>query len=872
MSFSRCFDTLSALKWMTAAVRAITALGNPRIPAREHRPMLPLAALLMAAVLVPAPGRSQEPSAPTAESNEAPKPDAEPSAPSPAEASPPAEQAPAAVGVPEVVVSAPRPKRATTAPPAPTTPSPRRVVADVSRPASPTPAAAPAAAQPAEPAASQGPAGSEGGPGALPKPPGQTITTVSGEQIKDSPAFSVEDLLQESPGVSFKQGNGPRDIGISIRGSNARNGFGVRNIVVLEDGFSVTQPDGLSRTDLIDPHAYGAVDVYRGPSSAMFGNYATGGAINFRLWRGDQINGARYGFESGSFGYVNNYALIGGRNAQSEGTIFMSDVRGDGYISHSGFNTQTLNALGTYSITPDDRVTFKAIDNKLTANLSTRLSLNQFVANPFQRGCTNANAVSAALGCATVNLLANGFGGATIPQTADEAAFGRHDWRNIGGIRWEHDFDGQTTWRTQAVFDDKNINQPTGATSAIGDSPSYNLLTNVTQRGNFFGFDAVHFMEVFYARERLTNYTWNVTPGGGLGSLSSFYDGGHHVNWGGRFREEIGLAPNWMGYVAAGIESTTIAAVNTVFSFPGGAAVPAPFSVQRDFLNYAPEAGLLYWLNEAWQFRGRASTGYGTPTISNLTVTAAGVSGNNSQLASQTNVGLDVGADFTPNQTVKLSVTGFYEFFRNELVNQSPGAGLQIFTFNVPRSVHRGFELAADWRPVPGWRWITAYTWLDQFYVDYTEQLSAGTLTARFDRAGNKIPGVAPNILFTRLGYDEPLGPWKGLGAYVEYVWLDAFYVDNANLLKAPGYGLVNLNLHYDTEVAHSYLKGAIFFFEVQNLLNKTYVASANNVTDSISSVTGLQNPASVLATTGTGSIYAGAPRTFVAGMKLAFR
>jgi iron complex outermembrane receptor protein len=834
--------------------------------------MLPLAALLMAAVLVPAPGRSQEPSAPAAESNEAPKPDAEPSAPSTAEAGPPAEQAPAAVGVPEVVVSAPRPKRATTAPPAPTTPSPRRVVADVSRPASPTPAAAPAAAQPAEPAASQGPAGSEGGPGALPKPPGQTITTVSGERIKDSPAFTVEDLLQESPGVSFKQGNGPRDIGISIRGSNARNGFGVRNIVVLEDGFSVTQPDGLSRTDLIDPHAYGAVDVYRGPSSAMFGNYATGGAINFRLWRGDQINGARYGFESGSFGYVNNYALIGGRNEQTEGTIFLSVARGAGYISQSGCNKPTLNALGTYSITPDDRVTFKAIDNKLTANLSTRLSLNQFVANPFQRGCTNA--VSAALGCATVNLLANGFGGATIPQTADEGAFGRHDWRNIGGIRWEHDFDSQTTWRTQAVFDDKNINQPTGTTSAIGDSPSYNLLTNVTQRGNFFGFDAVHFMEVFYARERLTNYTWNVTPGGGLGSLSSFYDGGHHVNWGGRFREEIGLSPNWMGYVAAGIESTTIAAVNTLFSFPGGAAVPAPFSIQRDFLNYAPEAGLLYRLNEAWQFRGRASTGYGTPTISNLTVTAAGVSGNNSQLASQTNVGLDAGADFTPNQTVKLSVTGFYEFFRNELVNQSPGAGLQIFTFNVPRSVHRGFELAADWRPVPGWRWITAYTWLDQFYVDYTEQLSAstGTLTARFDRAGNKIPGVAPNILFTRLGYDEPLGPWKGLGAYVEYVWLDAFYVDNANLLKAPGYGLVNLNLHYDTEVAHSYLKGAIFFFEVQNLLNKTYVASANNVTDSISSVTGLQNPASVLATTGTGSIYAGAPRTFVAGMKLAFR
>jgi iron complex outermembrane receptor protein len=96
--------------------------------------------------------------------------------------------------------------------------------------------------------------------------------------------------------------------------------------------------------------------------------------------------------------------------------------------------------------------------------------------------------------------------------------------------------------------------------------------------------------------------------------------------------------------------------------------------------------------------------------------------------------------------------------------------------------------------------------------------------------------------------------------------------MENANLLQAPGYGLFNLNVHYDTEVDHPYLKGAVFFFEVKNVLDKTYVASANNITDSISATTGLQNPGSVLAMTGTGSIYAGAPRTYVAGMKLAFR
>ena len=89
-------------------------------------------------------------------------------------------------------------------------------------------------------------------------------TTIDRSQFDNRPAFSVADVLRESPGISVKQGNGPRDIGISIRGSNARNGFGIRNLVIFDDSFPVTQPDGLSRSDLIDPKAYGAIDVIRG--------------------------------------------------------------------------------------------------------------------------------------------------------------------------------------------------------------------------------------------------------------------------------------------------------------------------------------------------------------------------------------------------------------------------------------------------------------------------------------------------------------------------------------------------------------------------------------------------------------------------------
>ena len=214
-------------------------------------------------------------------------------------------------------------------------------------------------------------------------------------------------LLRDSPGISIKQGNGPRDFGISIRGSNARNGFGIRNLVIFDDGFPVTQPDGLSRSDLIDPHAYGAIDVIRGPSSALYGNYATGGALNFRTRPGGTIDGVEYGVDGGSFGYLNNYLAAGKKVGNFEGSLFASDARGDGFIGNSWFNTQTVNFLATLQATPDDRFTVKLINNDLSTRLPIRLSLNQFYQNPFQQGC--AIGATAALGCGTVTLFNNGF-------------------------------------------------------------------------------------------------------------------------------------------------------------------------------------------------------------------------------------------------------------------------------------------------------------------------------------------------------------------------------------------------------------------------------------------------------------------------------
>lgn len=702
-------------------------------------------------------------------------------------------------------------------------------------------------------------------------PTGQTETTIDRSQFDNRPAVTVADVLRESPGVSVKQGNGPRDIGISIRGSNARNGFGIRNLVIFDDGFPVTQPDGLSRSDLIDPKAYAAIDVIRGPSSALYGNYATGGALNFRTRPGRTIDGVEYGVDGGSFGYLNNYLAAGKKIGNFEYSLFASDARGDGFIQNSWFNTQTVNFLGTLHATPDDRFTVKFINNNLDTRLPIRLSLNQYYQNPFQVGCETASVA----GCGTVSLFNNGFNGTRTPTTAIQAGLGREDRRTIVGGRWEHDFDNTTTWRNQFVFDDRNISQPTGATSAIGDFPSYNYMSDVTKRGEILSMESMTYFGAFYNTLTASSDTRNVMPGGNakLGLLQS-NTWSDTTNYGVRAREELKLAPNLTAVAGIGWETTLLKGINTSYAYNTinvPTATPRLVSADRQFQNIAPELALLYKLNPEWLFRARVATGYGTPQVGNLFVLSNGQNGNNTQLQTQKNIGYDIGFDWTPNSTLKFSATGFYEFFKDELVTQATqvGAPNASYTFNAPRSEHRGIELAADWQFLPGWRLTAAYTYLDQFYTEYTENIVNGA-TFSFNRAGNKIPGISPNELTARLGYEQMWGPLAGLGAFVEVQWKDSFYMDNANLLKAPGYELVNLNVHYKTDLISDHFKSLNLYFEVRNVFDRTYVASANNIANSVTAG-GIQNPAAVLANT-TGSIYAGSPRAFFAGMKLAFK
>ena len=531
-----------------------------------------------------------------------------------------------------------------------------------------------------------------------------------------------------SPGVTTQGGNGPRDISVSIRGSNERQTFAVRNIQISEDGFPVTQPDGTGRTDLTDPHAYSGVDVVQGPSSALYGNYGTGGAVNFHV---RQTEGLELGTDFGSFGFKNDYLSYGSAGDNYTFSGFISNVRGDQYTDHTQYNTFTANLLASYSLTPKDRITFKFIDNELQTNLSIRLSLNQYEANPWQLGC-GALAVA---GCASVSLYANGFNGTKVAESADQAGLGRNDRRTIGGARWEHDLTPNTLLRVQFVWDNRDINQPTSATSAVGTYPSFNLVTDLTRHGSLFGQQSTSYVAAWFNFQDTKSVTYNVMPGGNatLGAAAanvygSTWDGGL------RGRQEIVLGSRWTATVGAGIERTELKATEGVFAYPASATPTLTYiPAKRYFTNIAPDAGLRFQALSKLALHTHLGTGYGTPQISNLYITPQGVNGNNTALKTQKNIGLDVGPDWTPGPWLRLTATAFQEWYHDELVTQSPGVNLQSFTFNAPASSHKGVNALADLRPLywvlPGFRIRASYLFDRQIYTDYFETLSGGNFS-----------------------------------------------------------------------------------------------------------------------------------------------
>ncbi len=223
-----------------------------------------------------------------------------------------------------------------------------------------------------------------------------------------------------------------------------------------------------------------------------------------------------------------------------------------------------------------------------------------------------------------------------------------NDRRDLVGLRWEHDFDANTVWRTTALWDTKNFYQPIDTPVGYADAPSYDVRSDVTRHGDLSGHELTSHVGLWYNRMRFTSYSKNLAPFG-FGDLQPLLTGKQevmHSNLGGRFREELALSPTITGVIGLSAELSRIHAYSSSVAYPSGALLPIP--ANRAFWNFAPEASLTWQPDRQWKLYARASSGYGTPQYGFLFTNQQGFDGNNTDLKPQRNTGFDAASPLRP--------------------------------------------------------------------------------------------------------------------------------------------------------------------------------------------------------------------------------
>lgn len=162
---------------------------------------------------------------------------------------------------------------------------------------------------------------------------------VTASEIRQTPALNAWDLLRQTAGLEVHdQGQGPGFASdASLRGFSSDHSA---DIALWIDGVPINEPvnthaEGYNDWSLLMPQAVSEIEVLKGPTSALFGNFAFAGTVNVRTL--ERMHGWDASISGGAFGRIET-SLLGGLDRPGTGAIAgLRFMREDGWRPNSGY-------------------------------------------------------------------------------------------------------------------------------------------------------------------------------------------------------------------------------------------------------------------------------------------------------------------------------------------------------------------------------------------------------------------------------------------------------------------------------------------------------------------------------------------------------
>jgi iron complex outermembrane receptor protein len=612
------------------------------------------------------------------------------------------------------------------------------------------------------------------------------------------PQVDASEVLQRVPGlVANNRWNYAQDLQLALRGYGARTSFGVRGIKLYVNGVPASAPDGQGQLAHAALAAIDRIEVIRGPLAALYGN-AAGGVIKL-----DTEPGARSGARGSAASWNDAWrAGVGWRAAGDRGALALDLSRfdTDGFRPHSAARRDTLDAVFDTRIGGGWRLA-------ATANaIDAPESEDPLGLTPADFARDSASTAPAAFEFDTrKSVRQNQLGAALIRSEADD--FQSLRLAAYGGVRRVEQYLAVPV-ATQA--------NPLNGGGVVDLARDYaGIEARIAERwdighGTVTLTGGVNIDRLDEDRRGFENFVGSRR--GVRGNLRR--DEANQVE-----NRDLLLQAEWTPIPAlralAGVRRSRVEFESkdrfiTASNPDDGGA--------RRFAATVPALGLSWSATPALDLRASIARGFETPTVAELAFRADGTAGINFALEPARSTQRELGLAWRGARAA-LDLALFRDDTRDEIAVARNQGGRAAFQ-NAGRTRREGTELALSWQPHQRVRASLAATVIDARYRGSALCVGANCPPSRpAFTDGNRLPAVPRRFAFAEVTASLARGWQLGMEARA----VDAVFADDANRLRAPGYGTLAARLTRHQRLGKGTLRATL---RLDNVFDRTHVSS----------------------------------------------
>jgi outer membrane receptor protein involved in Fe transport len=599
-------------------------------------------------------------------------------------------------------------------------------------------------------------------PGALIDHPG-SVSRIAMDSVVLTGATHGSELLNRAPGAMIQRGSGQESL-TALRSPVLTGAGACGAVLVLEDGIPIRPVGTCNVNELFEVNVEqaAAVELLRGPGSALYGSSAVHGIVNVITPRPEDLPAFGFGLEGGSGPYRRVRLAAGAGDGDSGLGLAMHATDDGGWRAASGFSEQKLNAVWT-------RV---REDHGLTVRLAAT-NLEQETAGFIQ-----------------------GFDSYRDPVIArsnpnPEAYRDAHSLR--ASLAWDHgsglSLRGYARSSRMDFLQHFLLGQPLEDNGQDSGGLMLSFANEAFGGGTLLlGFDAD------FAASTLIQFQDGPTTDGSP-EANAIRPAGRHYDYAvdssvfaayAHWRR--GLSSQWSVEAGLRLERAQYDYDNRMIDgntdengvpCPGGCLYSRPADRSDDFTELAPRLGIVWRPSEGIAAYASLARGFRAPETTELyrlqrQQTIA-------DLESERIDAAEIGGRLRRGSAA-LDIAAFQMDKKDVILRDSAG-----FNISGGRTRHRGIEYEADWDFARGWALSAAGTFAEHEYrftaaVEQGEQITAG----------NEIDTAPRHIHAVRLLHNA-----ERAAAELEWLHVGSYWTNAANTARYGGHDLANLRMSF---------------------------------------------------------------------------